>query len=155
MEETNTVGELPRNELGVSISFPKERTLKDFVREAVDSVNVNVSHIRSSGALRDIFNQVVLSIAESGVIRSWGLYCMNARLDALQKLTIDQLTIPAYMTALGVGVESLSSSFLSILAPTSSNPKGSSLDERIRCLLVDIFVLLLRTEDLLLHKGEY
>lgn len=128
--------------------------MEECVRQLVNDCDLSISHIRSSNCLRDLFNQMVLSIAERGYIQSWGLYCMKARLDSLQQLAIDQLTIPTYMTALGVGSRNISS-ILSVFSPSNGSSRNDqSLEGQVRTLLKDIFLLFVRSENELIRHGN-
>lgn len=128
-------------------------TAEEYVRVLVEKYELSTQHVRSSSTLRDMFNQIAITIAERGYIRSWGLYCMKARLDALQKLAVEQLCIPSYMTALGVGADSISS--IPLLSWSSSSRRTTdALVERVRALLTDIFLLFVCSENQLLRDGS-
>jgi hypothetical protein len=130
----------------------EEFTVEDFVRTLVE--RCELSHVRSSSTLRDLFNEIILAITARGYVHSWGLYCMKSRIESLQQLTVDQLCIPQYMTALGVGVDSIASiSWVASFTGTKPSCDVSFID-RVRQHLVDIFLLFVRSENELRYEGK-
>lgn len=73
----------------------------------------------------------------------------------MQQLVQEQLCIPPYMTFLGVGYESvLSLPIMKSLVSSSKEQQENEFIQRVRAILVDIFVLFVRSENDLLHTGK-
>eukprot|EP01039_Chlorochromonas_danica_P001338 gene1338-1460_t len=128
-----------------------ELSVEQFVNQLLaDQYNISISHFRSSSTLRDIFNEIILSVTQQGFIQSWELCCMKARLAALLKLTVDQLCIPTYMTALGVGSESILSAFTS----SHGNFASLMLIDKLKVLLHEIVLFFVKSESCLFLEGS-
>lgn len=75
---------------------------------------------------------------------------MKARLAALLKLTVDQLCIPAYMTALGVGSESI----LSVFTSSHGNFASLMLIDKLKVMLREIVLFFVKSESELFLEGR-
>eukprot|EP01031_Cornospumella_fuschlensis_P033699 gene33699-40766_t len=152
----------PSQQRLISYLLPKYReSMKDSalidrqVRNVVSQCALSFHHLQSSSTLKDIFQQILHALADRGLIHSWGLYCMQTRIDAMQQLVQEQLCIPPYMTFLGVGYESvLALPILNGLVGSAQQEKENEFIERVRAILVDVFVLFVRSENDLLHRGS-
>ncbi|RYG68036.1 hypothetical protein EON64_06070 [archaeon] len=152
----------PSQQRLISYLLPKyHESMKDTalidrqVREVVNQCALSFHHLQSSSTLKDIFQQILHALADRGLIHSWGLYCMQTRIGAMQQLVQEQLCIPPYMKYMGVGYESvLSLPIIKGLIGNTKEQQESEFIQRVRAILVNIFVLFVRSENDLLHTGR-